>query len=164
MTYEQLADFVHHRVRMSHVYQPVMLVALLQQGGRCSTTEITRSILAHGQSQIEYYEDVTKNMVGRVLRNHGFVENEDSSYSLVGYEDLGDEQVLDMTLGNVSGTLGSLSSAGSSVDPSVISSVGSSDAACSSSRPPPMAATSPAKRSATKINPHPTPVHPRSCR
>jgi ATP adenylyltransferase len=83
MTYEQLADFVHHRVRMSHVYQPVMLVALLQQGGRCSTTEIARSILAHGQSQIEYYEDVTKNMVGRVLRNHGFVENEDSSYSLL---------------------------------------------------------------------------------
>ena len=76
MNYEQLVDFLQNRMKMSHVYQPVMLMTLLQQGGRCSTTEIARSILAHDQSQVEYYEDVTKNMVGRVLRNHGIVEKE----------------------------------------------------------------------------------------
>ena len=48
MTYEQLVDLLQNRMRMSHVYQPVMLMTLLQQGGRCSTTEIARSILAHG--------------------------------------------------------------------------------------------------------------------
>jgi ATP adenylyltransferase len=93
MTYEQLVDFVQNRMRMSHVYQPVMLLALLRGGGRRSTTDIARSILTHDESQVEYYEDVTKNMVGRVLRNHGIVEKEDGGYSLVGYEDLDAEQI-----------------------------------------------------------------------
>jgi hypothetical protein len=37
-----------------------MLIALLQNDGRRSTTESTRYILAHDESQIEYHEDVTK--------------------------------------------------------------------------------------------------------
>jgi ATP adenylyltransferase len=92
MTYDQLVDFVQNRMRMSHVYQPVMLAALLAHGGKCSTEEIARAILAHDESQVEYYENVTKNMVGRVLKGHGIVEREDNGYSLVGYEDLGDEE------------------------------------------------------------------------
>jgi ATP adenylyltransferase len=59
MTYEQLLDFVQNRMRMSHVYQPLMSMALLRGGGRCSTNEIARSILAHDESQVEYYEKVT---------------------------------------------------------------------------------------------------------
>ena len=47
MTYERLADFVHNRMRMSHGYQPVMLLALLRGGGRSSTGEIARSILLY---------------------------------------------------------------------------------------------------------------------
>ena len=93
MAYERLVDFVQNRMRMSHVYQPVMLTALLRHGGRRSTTEIARSILAHDESQVEYYEDVTNNMVGRVLRRHGIVHRQDGVYSLVGYEDLDEEQV-----------------------------------------------------------------------
>ncbi len=77
MAYERLVDFVQNRMRMSHVYQPVMLTALLRHGGRRSTTEIARSILAHDESQVEYYEDVTNNMVGRVLRRHGIVHRQD---------------------------------------------------------------------------------------
>jgi ATP adenylyltransferase len=69
MTYERLADFVQKRMRMSHVYQPLMLMALLRGGGRRSSAEIAKSILAHDESQVEYYEKVTNNMVGRVLRS-----------------------------------------------------------------------------------------------
>jgi hypothetical protein len=43
MTYKQL--FVQNRMRVSHVYQPVMHLALLRGGGRCSIEEIDRSIL-----------------------------------------------------------------------------------------------------------------------
>jgi diadenosine tetraphosphate (Ap4A) HIT family hydrolase len=93
MTYEQLLDFVQNRMRMSHVYQPVMLMTLFRGGGSSSISKIARSILTHDESQIEYYENVTKNMVGRVLRNHGIVEKRDSEYSLVGYEDLNEDQV-----------------------------------------------------------------------
>lgn len=93
MTYERLAGFVQNRMRMSHVYQPVMLTTLLRGGGRASTWDIARAILAHDESQVEYYEDVTKNMVGRVLRKHDIVEKEGDGYSLVGYEDLGEEEI-----------------------------------------------------------------------
>jgi hypothetical protein len=93
MIYERLADFIQNRMRMSHVYQPVMLMALLRGGGRRSTTEIARSILAHDESQVEYYEKVTNNMVGRVLRNNGIVQKEGGEYYLVGYEELDGEQV-----------------------------------------------------------------------
>ncbi len=71
ITYERLRDFVENRMRMSHVYQPVMLLALLRGGGEARTEEIAKAILVHDESQLEYYEDVTKNMVGRVLRRHG---------------------------------------------------------------------------------------------
>jgi ATP adenylyltransferase len=50
MTYEQLVDFVQNRMKMSHVYQPVMLMTLLRGGGRSSTGEIARSIFAHDES------------------------------------------------------------------------------------------------------------------
>jgi diadenosine tetraphosphate (Ap4A) HIT family hydrolase/5-methylcytosine-specific restriction endonuclease McrA len=93
MTYQQLANFVKNRMRMSHVYQPVMLMTLLRAGGASSTKEIARSILAHDESQVEYYEKVTKNMVGRVLRSHGIVEKDKAGYSLVGYDDLDAEQI-----------------------------------------------------------------------
>jgi hypothetical protein len=88
MTYERLVDFVKNRMRMSHVYQPVILMTLLQAGGRSSIEEIARSILAHDESQVEYYEGVTKNMVGRVLRSHGIVEKDKAGYSITGYDDL----------------------------------------------------------------------------
>ena len=32
VTYEQLVDFVKNRMRMAHIYQPVMLMALLREG------------------------------------------------------------------------------------------------------------------------------------
>ncbi|MCA1716176.1 MAG: hypothetical protein LC781_04700 [Actinobacteria bacterium] len=63
-SYEQLADFVDNRMRMSHVYQPVMLMTLLREGGKRSTEELAKAILAHDESQVEFYENVTKNMVG----------------------------------------------------------------------------------------------------
>ena len=54
MKYAELEDFIENRMRMSHVYQPVMLMALLGRGGRSSTEEIAKTILQHDDSQIEY--------------------------------------------------------------------------------------------------------------
>src|SRR5262245_46579189 len=76
MTSDELADFIEHRMRMSHVYQPVMLTCLLTNRGHVSVTDIARSILRHDESQVEYYESVTNNMVGRVLRRHAVVRKE----------------------------------------------------------------------------------------
>jgi hypothetical protein len=55
------------------------LVFVLElKGGKASTTAIARAILQHDESQIEYYEKIVGNMVGRVLRNHGLVEKKGS--------------------------------------------------------------------------------------
>jgi diadenosine tetraphosphate (Ap4A) HIT family hydrolase len=65
--YETLREFIESRMRMSHIYQPAMLVALLDFRGRASVTQIAKTILGYDQSQIEYYQQITKNMVGKVL-------------------------------------------------------------------------------------------------
>ena len=96
MSYEQIVDFVQNRMRMSHVYQPVMMLALLRGGGRASTTEIARSILEHDESQVEYYKKTTENMVGHVLRTHQVAEREGAGYALAGHDDLDAEQVQDL--------------------------------------------------------------------
>jgi ATP adenylyltransferase len=76
MSYESLANFITGQMRMSHIYQPVMLMELLERGGKCNEREIASSLLAHDESQIEYYIEITNNMVGRVLRNRGAVQRD----------------------------------------------------------------------------------------
>jgi diadenosine tetraphosphate (Ap4A) HIT family hydrolase len=88
MQYEELADFIENRMRMSHIYQPVMLLTLLQNDGLSSTNDIARAISEHDQSQIEYYEKITENMVGRVLRNHRIAQKIKKNYRLLDFETL----------------------------------------------------------------------------
>jgi diadenosine tetraphosphate (Ap4A) HIT family hydrolase/5-methylcytosine-specific restriction endonuclease McrA len=93
MTFDELSDFIQNRMRMSHVYQPVMLMRLLTNRGRATVTDIARAILSLDQSQLEYYESVTNNMVGRVLRSHGIVSKDKKLYTLNGFEHLTDGQI-----------------------------------------------------------------------
>lgn len=97
MTYDQLQDFVANRMRMSHIYQPVMLMTLLRNGGAASITDIAKSILGNDQSQIEYYEKITRDMVGKVLRSHKIVEKDGKAFRLVGYQDLEYAQIEKLT-------------------------------------------------------------------
>ena len=50
-----LMHFISKQMRMSHIYQPVMIKALLENGGQATTQEIATSLLAYDQSQVEYY-------------------------------------------------------------------------------------------------------------
>ncbi|MGG5889813.1 HIT domain-containing protein [Falsiroseomonas sp. HC035] len=69
-------------MRMSHVYQPVMLKALIQGNGRASLRDIAAAFLALDQAQLGYYEEITKRMPGPVLTRHGLVERESDGYRL----------------------------------------------------------------------------------
>jgi len=88
-----LADFVANRMRMSHIYQPVMLVTLLRGGGSATVDEIARAFVAEDRSQVEYYSEIVKAMPGRVLSNHGLVEKAGNEYRLAGFEDLSPDDV-----------------------------------------------------------------------
>jgi ATP adenylyltransferase len=96
MTYEELKDFLQVRMRMSHVYQPLMIRELLTVGGKASTRQIAADILARDESQVEYYEAIVKNMVGRVLTRHTVVVRSGKDFELSGYDNLTQEQRADL--------------------------------------------------------------------
>ena len=78
-SFEHLRDFIQKRMRMSHIYQPVMIKELLKRGGKTSIRNIAAAFLARDASQLEYYEQITKDMPGKVLGKHGIVERKATS-------------------------------------------------------------------------------------
>jgi ATP adenylyltransferase len=70
-----------------------MLRELLSQNGRTSIADIARALLNEDRSQIAYYSEITRNMVGRVLTNRNVVKRDGGDYLLVGYENLTPVQV-----------------------------------------------------------------------
>ena len=62
-----LEDFIMTRMRMSHIYQPVMLKVLLDGNGAASLEDIAKALLSYDPPQIEYYGLRTKRMVGDVM-------------------------------------------------------------------------------------------------
>ena len=84
--YEELADYIRNKMRMSHIYQPLMLMECLKKNGSASVTDIARKLLDQDISQVEYYEQITKNMVGRVLTKNAITEKLNDGRSISGYE------------------------------------------------------------------------------
>jgi ATP adenylyltransferase len=80
--YNDLLTFITKRMRMSHIYQPVMLKVLLENDGRATGRTIAKAFLNEDQSQIEYYENIVRDMPGRILSKHGIVESVDGCYRL----------------------------------------------------------------------------------
>ena len=93
--YIEIKNFIQNRMRMSHVYQPVMLIALLKQNGTATTSEIASLLLSKDQSQIDYYQQIVNRMVGKVLRRHNLVTKlpRQTDYYLKGYSELNSEEV-----------------------------------------------------------------------
>ena len=94
MTFLKLQKFITKDMSMSHIYQPVMLIELLKNHGSASVQEIAQSILNRDPSQIEYYSQIVKNMVGRVLTvNRGITTKDKDTYSLNGIESLSQSEI-----------------------------------------------------------------------
>lgn len=78
---------------MSHIYQPVMLIELLKQNGKASVKDIAQAILNYDPTQVDYYSEIVKNMVGKVLtKNRGITEKEKDVYLLRGSDQLSDAE------------------------------------------------------------------------
>ena len=82
---DDLHRYITEHMRMSHVYQPVMLRELLKSEGAATVEQIAKALLSHDRSQVEYYEIRTKNMVGKVLTNNGVVVPVKKGSRIVGY-------------------------------------------------------------------------------
>ena len=98
MTADSLRTFITSKMRMSHIYQPVMLTKLLSEGGKAPEREIAKEILKHDESQIEYFQHIVQNMVGRILRKHSLVKRDRKTkmWSLDGFDDLSSTEVKEL--------------------------------------------------------------------
>ena len=86
--YDRLAAYINRRMRMSHIYQPLMLMELLGRRSPAPAEDIARRILGEDSSQIDYYTERVKRMVGRVLTSNGITSHAGGVYSLIGSDDL----------------------------------------------------------------------------
>ena len=94
MTFDELRKFIAEDMRMSQVYQPVMLTELLRRGGSASVNDIAQAILDRDPTQIEYFTEIVKNMVGSVLtKRRGITEKNGEKYTLKGADQLTQDQV-----------------------------------------------------------------------
>ena len=94
MLYETLKIFITSEMRMSQVYQPVMLIELLKNNGIASVQQIAQSILNKDPTQIEYFSEIVKRVVGVVLtKNRGITEKTGDQYQLIGASELTHEQI-----------------------------------------------------------------------
>jgi len=59
-----ILDFLQRRMRMSHIYQPLMIKTLLQNNGAATARQIAAAFLAEDKSQLEYYETIVARMPG----------------------------------------------------------------------------------------------------
>jgi len=65
-----------------HIYQPVMIKALIQSNGKATARKIAKEFLAKDESQIDYYTEITKNMPGNVLRKNKIVDYNSNNFEL----------------------------------------------------------------------------------
>src|SRR5690349_17743468 len=72
----QVIEFIRSRMRMSHVYQPLLIRALVRAGGSATLRQLATALLVEDESQLLYYEDRIKKMPLPVLRKHGVVRRE----------------------------------------------------------------------------------------
>ena len=92
--FNELDRFINLEMQMSHVYQPAMLLTLMDSGGTASRTEIAKTLLTYDKSQIEYYENIVAKMPGRVLTNNrGITERLEQAYHLKGFDQLSHDEI-----------------------------------------------------------------------
>lgn len=96
MTYGALKKYLQEQMKMSHVYQPVMLKRLLIGCGTAKVEEIALDLVQNDLSQIEYYTDRVHNMVGRVLRKNGLVDRDKSTYLLKNFQTLNNHEIQEL--------------------------------------------------------------------
>ena len=82
MTFKELQDFIENKMRMSHIYQPLLIKTLVEAEGITTTRKLALEFLKMDESQIQYYERVVKTMPVKVLLNHNVIKKNDNQVTL----------------------------------------------------------------------------------
>ena len=76
MNFDELKAFISDEMRLSHIYQPFLIRALVDANGTTTLRNLAQSLLLQDESQILYYEEILKQMPLKVLKKHGVVRRE----------------------------------------------------------------------------------------
>ena len=87
----QLEKYIRDEMRMSHIYQPVMLRVLLENKGTAAVEDIAKAFLIYDRSQIEYYEGRVNRWVSSVLTGRGIIESVKDGRRIIGYRLIADQ-------------------------------------------------------------------------
>ena len=70
MNFASLRDFLLNKMSMSHIYQPVLVRALVDAGGSATVRQLAHEFLRQDESQLIYYERRIRDMPAKVLKKH----------------------------------------------------------------------------------------------
>jgi len=73
MQFENLQEFIRKKMRMSHIYQPLLIKSLIECDGMATLRQLAHSFLSQDESQLLYYENRIRQMPVPVLAKHGVV-------------------------------------------------------------------------------------------
>ena len=76
MTLNELTTFLRERMSLSHIYQPLLIRALVEAGGKATLRQLAQVFLSQDESQLQFYERRIKAMPLEVLKRPGVVERE----------------------------------------------------------------------------------------
>ena len=88
--FQRLRTYIAERMRMSHIYQPLMLMELLGRTSPAPAQDVARRILGEDVTQIDYYTERVRRMVVKVLTGNGITAYAKGAYSLIGGDELSD--------------------------------------------------------------------------
>ena len=73
MTRQELTNFIAKKMKMSHVYQPLLIKTIVEAGGVATLNQVARAFAAADESQVQFYEKRIRQMPLAVLRRHKIV-------------------------------------------------------------------------------------------
>ena len=82
MQVDDLLDFIRNRMRMSHIYQPLLIRLLVEAGGQSTLRQLAKEFSSFDEGQILLYEHRLKKMPVPVLQRHQVLKRDGSLVSL----------------------------------------------------------------------------------
>ena len=76
MQFDDLIFFLETKMRLAHIYQPLLIKTLIDAGGSATIRQLANAFLSQDESQLIYYEDRIKQMPLKILSKHGIVSKE----------------------------------------------------------------------------------------
>ncbi len=73
LSFEEFREFLLYEMKMTFIYQPLVLKVLLENGGKATPRQIAEVILGYDEAQIDYYTRVVKRYPRQVLTRRGII-------------------------------------------------------------------------------------------